>query len=221
MRKSIILSFILLVLGAVMFLGCSDECEPYDDSYLCNPDIPVVLNGITIPEGKIKRGSYGCVTEIRLYSMNISDPNCLHGIEEYSSMLEVVHLSINQLTSIDLSPLSTCGKLEALAIPMNSLSSIDVSPLSGCENLYGLDFSWNNLTSIDLSPIVSCSNMYSFDLAGNVYLSNIDISIFENFENLYSINLTSIYLDSSTCVQICEFAENHPYCNIQSDCDCP
>jgi len=242
MRKTIIIMLPLFIVGVIMFLGCSEECEPYDDSYLCNPNEPVVLNGLTVPEGRIERGPYACPIEIDISGMHISSPNCIDGIENYSSMLENLSLGSNELDSIDLSPLSSCGRLEVLNFYGNQLSSVDLSPLVDCTNLWWLRLQENQLTTIDLTPLSSCINLEMLSLEDN-FLTSIDLAPLAyctnlKYFNLYNVPMTSIDItplwdlslnhldidgitwDSASCAIICQYEEEHPNCNIQHDCDC-
>ena len=54
-RNLILFALVVLAVGSMFaFWDCDEEeSEPYDDSYLCDPSVPVVLNGVTIPEGRI------------------------------------------------------------------------------------------------------------------------------------------------------------------------
>ena len=170
------------------------ECECVDVPLdICDPMRPVVLNGDTIPEERIYRYTTGCVSEMYLHEMGISDPNCLSGIEQYPT-LHWLSLQYNQLTSIDLLPLSSCPDLLILSLYGNQLTSIDLTPLSSCTNFMWLELTFNQLTSIDLSPI------WGLDLLG-LYLDN-------------------NYLDSTSCAHVCDYIDEHPSCDVLTDCDC-
>jgi len=208
----------IVTLSTLMFLGCSKECEPYDDSYICDPSIPVVLNGDTIPEGRIERSAYECVTEINLSEYNLSDPNCLAGIEEHSATLQKLNIGYNrELTSIDLSPLSTCTRLEELDLMATSLTSVDISPLAECTNLWILSFWDSELESIDLTPLSSCIYMEKLFRCANE-LTSIDLVPILEFEHIRLLYLDYNNLDATSCEQICEFIETHPNCDVMTDC---
>ena len=209
----------------------TDESSFYIEHIECNPDIPVVLNGVTIPEGRITRNEAGCVISLLLGNMSIYNPTCLAGIETYSATLETLDLTLNQLTVIDLSPLSSCTNLLQLTLANNKLTSIDLSPLSSCINLEELclgDYlsppwnptEYNRITSIDLSPLSSCTNLERLSFYAN-QISNIDISPLSPCTNLeelclsynwlanidlsplsFCTNLTGLYLDGNWLTSI-------------------
>ncbi|RKZ30679.1 hypothetical protein DRQ33_07685, partial [bacterium] len=183
-----------------------DEVQVYIEHIECDSTAPVVLNGDTIPEWRITRDTTGCVIEIDLSEMSISDPNCLSGIELYPT-LQVLDLGDNNLTSIDLSPLSSCTNLLNLKLDNNNLTSIDLAPLASCTNLQRLYLYNNQLTSIDLAPISSCTNLQKLYLGGND-LTSIDLSPLSSCTNLQGLylscnNLTSIdLLPLSSCTNL-------------------
>ena len=171
------------------------ECECVDVPLdICDPMRSVVLNGDTIDEWRIERNAAGCVNRIDLSGMDISDPNCLSGIELYPT-LQRLYLDENLLTSIDLSPLASCANLQWLWLGNNQLTSIDLSPLSLCANLLWLIFSSNQLTSINLSPLSSCANLQLFWLGGN-QLTSVDLSPLASCDNLHRLALGSNELAS-------------------------
>ncbi|MBU1699537.1 MAG: hypothetical protein KJ970_13465 [Candidatus Eisenbacteria bacterium] len=132
----------------------------------CEPDLPVVLNGIDIPESKVVRSSGGCVTEIDLRDMNLTDLNCLQGIEYYAGELKKLNLyggsfsgPGNHLDLINLSWLRVCKRLQSLDLGYLGLDAVDLGPLSGCTDLRGLYLSGNSLVSLDLNPLSSCKQL--------------------------------------------------------------
>lgn len=181
---------------------------------LCDVDIPVILNGDTIPESDVIRNENGCVIGIDLGYGSIMDTFCLRGIERYAATLEEVNLRNNLLNGIDLSPLTTCTKLITLSLNFNRLNAIDLeplrnhtdlkylylyqnrfteidlSPLENCSRLLWLLLSFNNLSSIDLSPLANCLDITRLDLNNNG-ISSIDISPLENCEALQELLLGS------------------------------
>ena len=238
-------------ISAVAHLG-EQTASDYITRFLyieCDPDEPVVLNGITIPEGRIERGAYECVTEIDLSEYNLSDPNCLAGIEVHIATLQKLNKGYNRaLTSIDLSPISSFTRLEHLSLNATSLTSIDLSPLAGCTNLWILNIHDSGLESIDLTPLATCTNFGKIYLSANPF-TLIDLSplatcnslerldIFYNqletidLTPLWDLNIMEIDIrsdpgydayasDSASCASICEFADGHPNSNVQHDCDC-
>lgn len=148
---------ISLTFCAGLFLGCAekgvDTLPTFDP---CDPSNPVVLNGDTIPDSCITRDSLGCVIEIDLHAMDISDPNCINGVEIYGSTLEYLGLHSNQLTSIDLSPLASCANLRGVDLWDNQLTSIDLSPLWELDSLGHLYLHENDLDS------ASCAHVCDF-----------------------------------------------------------
>ena len=72
----------------------------------------------------------------------------IHNLHE----LTRINLGLNQLKSIDLSPLAGSTNLKELVLYMNKIESIDLSPLASCPNLEYLDLTDNKLESIDLTP---------------------------------------------------------------------
>ena len=214
----VILFLVLFALAAIMLAGCysgkyGDEIDP------CDPDVPVVLNGDTIPEERIWRSDSGCVIVIDLYSMSISDSNYLSGIYAWSTTLEYLCLVDNNLTSIDLSPLASCVNLRWLYLSGNQLTSIDLSPLASCTNLRSLEFFDNQLTSIDLSPLASCADLLRLYLNGN-QLTSIDLTPLWDLDSL-ALWLDNNDLDSASCAHVCDFIDEHPDCWVRTDCDCP
>ncbi|MHA2024662.1 MAG: leucine-rich repeat domain-containing protein [Candidatus Thorarchaeota archaeon] len=86
-----------------------------------------------------------------------------------------ISLGINELKTIDLSPLAGSTNLTELILYMNRLESIDLSPLAFCPNLVYLDLADNNLGTIDLTPLSSCTKLNALNLGGNL-TSEIDLS---------------------------------------------
>ena len=188
----------LLLIG--FWGGCDDNTNDDNNNnqnhdYECDLSIPVVLGGDTIPEFNITRNAYGCATRISLSQMEISDSNCLSGIETFGSTLLEFILEMNPFVNINLAPLSSCHRLELLDIAQCSITTIDVSPLSDCSRLEYLNLNGNNISQIDLSPLEELPNLYWFGIDQNP-------------------------LDSLTCEQVCVFIDSHPYMQIYSPCEC-
>ncbi len=122
----------------------------------CEPNTPVVLNGVTIPEDKITRTSGGCVTKIDLQYMSLANPNCLDGIDAHASSLQELSLYHNNLASVDLTDLERCKALKKLDLRYNGMQSVDLTPLGGCTSLELLTVVGNQLTSLDLLPLATC-----------------------------------------------------------------
>lgn len=81
--------------------------------------------------------------------------------------LNRINLCINELSTIDLSPLEGSSRLVELILHSNRLEIIDLSPLASCPNLEYLDLAANNLKTIDLTPLASCVNLTALNLGGN------------------------------------------------------
>jgi len=194
-----------------------DEVSFFIQAMECDPTEPVILNGDTIPESRITRNELGCVTSIRLYYLEISDPNYLSGIEEYAVSLTSLTLHDCSIPlSIDLSPLASCTNLEKLYIDDNNLTSIDLSPIASCENLNTLNISYNQqLDSLNLTPLSSCPNLMDLDLSYNRF-STIDLNPLSSCLDLHEIELNDNQLDSidlwafSSYTQLC-------YLNLESN----
>ena len=219
MKKITLTSILFLVLfAAALFCGCysgkyGDEIDP------CDPDTPVVLNGDTIEEWRIERNDEGCVIRIDLSEMNISNPNCLSGIELYFT-LERLYLFSNNLTSIDLSPLISCINFEKLNLGDNQLTSIDLSLLAACTNLEVISLYANALTSINLSPLVLCTNLEWLSLWSN-QITSINLTSLWDLDSLENLLLQYNTLDSASCAHVCDFIDEHPDCYVMTDCACP
>jgi hypothetical protein len=89
--------------------------------------------------------------------------------------IQRINLGINELKTIDLSPLTGSTNLTELILYFNRLESIDLSPLSTCPNLEHLDLAANNLSTIDLTPLASCTKLNALNFGGNE-TSEIDLS---------------------------------------------
>ena len=184
MRKRFKSVIIAMLFNSLLFVGCDKDEYP-----------PVVLNGVTIDEGRIVRNGAGEPVEIYMHELNLSDSNCLNGIDAYKASLKVLSLRRNHLSSINLSPLSTCVNISWLNLSDNQLTAIDLSQLSACAGLEQLYLNQNSLTSIDLSPI-------------------------SPFAYLESLSLNDNELDSLSCIQVCSFIASHSDCIITTDCVC-
>ncbi len=65
----------------------------------------------------------------------------------------------NEITRIDLRPLSDCHQLNALNLSGNNLAMCDLEPLSSCKKLVTLDLCNNPLRQLDLSPLDDLPNL--------------------------------------------------------------
>jgi len=94
-----------------------------------------------------------------------------------------IDISANRLTKVDLSPLSSCRKLDYLSLGDNRLKSLDLSPLESCKRLRNLDLSHNYLKEIDLSPLSGCENLTYLYLQENIF-KKVNIAPLFQLENL-------------------------------------
>ncbi len=104
--------------------------------------------------------------------------------------LQELAISGIDINDVSLAPLSSCKKLENLDLSSNSLSHIDLIPLSECNSLKVLNLRNNNITEIDLSPLSGCEVLQSIDLSNNS-LVKIDLSPLSNCSYIEEINLSS------------------------------
>ncbi|MBN2542607.1 hypothetical protein JXI42_07040 [bacterium] len=180
---------------------------------VCDPSIPVVLNGDTIPEANIVRDGDGCVTQVKLSNYYLIGPDCLSGIEDFPTV-EYVLISNNALTSLDLTPLTSCPNLITLGIYYNTLNSINFSPLANCTELETLWVSDVPITSIDLSFLTSCPD-FRYLLVSHTALTSIDLAplgshqdfnqAYISYNQLTGINLSPL----ASCPNLDYFVANH------------
>lgn len=114
---------------------------------------------------------------------------------EIAEDIQTLDLSESQLSSIDLSPLQNCPKLQWLFLSMNQLASVDLSPLKNGHNLQHLFLNMNQLTSVDLSPLKTCQQLQELVLFGN-QLSSVDLSPLENCQQLQILFLSDNQLST-------------------------
>jgi Leucine-rich repeat (LRR) protein len=110
--------------------------------------------------------------------------SCTIGNAEQSGDLTYLSSSSNQLTSVDLSGLTS---LAYLYLDNNQLASVD---LSGLPSLTSLTLSNNQITSVDLSGLPSLT---SLTLSNNQITGSLDLT---GLTSLASLNLTSNQLTS-------------------------
>ena len=63
-----------------------------------------------------------------------------------------IYLYSNQLSSIDLTPLTKCTEIEEIYLQDNQLSSIDLTPLAKCTELIKLNLGDNLLEDLIVWP---------------------------------------------------------------------
>ncbi len=73
--------------------------------------------------------------------------------------LQWVSLRDNLLTSINLSPLKTCSKLQKLDLSFNQLISIDLSPLKTYTELQELNLNGNQIKELDVTTLKNCTKL--------------------------------------------------------------
>ena len=105
-----------------------------------------------------------------------------------STNLKELILYMNHLETIDLSPLASCPNLEYLDLTDNDLESIDLTPLSSCLKLTGLNIGINRTGQLDLSPISECKEMEVLNVDG-MNLREIDLSPLRGFTKLWFLKL--------------------------------
>ncbi len=111
------------------------------------------------------------------------------------SSLQKLYLYSNQLQTIDLAPLSSCSSLQALHLDGNQLQTIDLAPLSSCSSLQTLNLYSNQLQSIDLAPLSSCSSLQTLNLY-NTQLQTIDLAPLSSCPNLQALTLSDTQLQT-------------------------
>jgi hypothetical protein len=116
-------------------------------------------------------------------------------LEEIHNLLEFtrINLGLNQLKTIDLSPLTGSSVLKELILYMNYLESIDLSPLASCPNFEYLDLTDNNLETIDLTPLASCLKLNALNIGIN-RTSEIDLSPLAECKDLKILTIDGMNL---------------------------
>jgi Leucine-rich repeat (LRR) protein len=107
--------------------------------------------------------------------------------------IQRISLGINELKTIDLSPLAGSTNLTELILYMNHLETIDLSPLTSCPNLEYLELSDNNLENIDLTPLASCRKLNALNVGGNK-TGRIDLSPLSECRDLKILNIDDMKL---------------------------
>ncbi len=116
-------------------------------------------------------------------------------LEEIPNLHELtrINLGLNQLKTIDLSPLAGSTNLKELVLYMNHLESIDLSPLASCPNFEYLDLTDNKIESIDLTPFSSCLKLTGLNIGMN-RTSQLDLSPISECRELEVLNVDSMNL---------------------------
>ena len=107
--------------------------------------------------------------------------------------LQRISLGINELRTLDLTPLAGSTNLVELILYYNRLETIDLSPLASCPNLEYLDLAINNLETIDLTPLRSCIKLTAVNLGGNE-TSAIDLSPLSECRDLEILTIDGMKL---------------------------
>ena len=81
-----------------------------------------------------------------------------------------ISFDIEQLVSIDLTPLARCLSLQELILRRTWLTSLDLTPLAECKELLTLDFGLNQFTSLNLTPLKGCKKLQKICLRWNKLL---------------------------------------------------
>ncbi|MBN2542179.1 hypothetical protein JXI42_04880 [bacterium] len=172
-----------------------------------------------VSEQRVIRNETGSVIGLNLSRNGISDPNCRKITDIYHATLEILYLHYNHLNSIDLSPLAKCVNLKQLALCNNELTLLNLTPLAFCKKLERLYLGSNRLSSINLSPLIECKNLGRLSLSHNK-LKSIDFNLVEKLVSLNELRVHDNPLDSSSCIEVCKFIEEHPDCFVSTDCKC-
>ena len=128
---------------------------------------PVIIGGKTIPESRISRDAVGQVIALNLRGMGLDGYYTLRCIRPFASSIQAIDISDNELTRIDLSPLSDALNLYSLNLSNNDLKEIDLSPLAGLERFSLLMASSNRISEIDLAPLSLCPRMKILNIQDN------------------------------------------------------
>lgn len=147
----------LLSVG-VWFFGTRTRTDIWNQEITKPPKNLVIVPGQTALEAE-----YHWLTEINLREIN--------NLQQFTR----INVGLNQLKTIDLSPLAGSTSLKELILYMNHLESIDLSPLASCPNLEYLDLTDNDIESIDLSPLTSCTKLNALNIGMNK-TTEIDLS---------------------------------------------
>jgi hypothetical protein len=95
--------------------------------------------------------------------------------EKVRKSQEVIDLSGQEISEIDLTPLSACAGLAELNLENNKIETLNLSPLSDCSKLTKLLLGNNKLQNADLSPLSSSIGLELLSLRSNK-LHNINLS---------------------------------------------
>ena len=117
----------------------------------------------------------------RLHAFSFNDVQNLDRIQR-------INLGLNELKTIDLSPLAGSTSLKELILYMNQLEIIDLTPLASCPNLEYLDLTCNDLETIDLTPLSSCLKLTGLNIGQN-RTSHIDLSPISGCKDLEVLNI--------------------------------
>ena len=113
----------------------------------------------------------------------------IHNLHEYTR----INLGLNELRTIDLSPLAGSTSLKELILYMNQLESIDLTPLTSCPNLEYLDLTCNNLEMIDLTPLSSCLKLTGLNIGAN-RTSQLNLSPISECRDMEVLNIDGMNL---------------------------
>jgi len=122
----------------------------------------------------------------RLTEFNLEEIHNLHELTR-------INLGLNQIKSIDLSPIAGSTNLKELVLYMNHLETIDLTPLESCPNLEYLDLTDNNLENIDLTPLASCFKLNALNIGINK-TSQIDLSPLSECRDLKILTIDGMNL---------------------------
>ncbi len=145
-------------------------------------------------DGEVLTSNINTITSINITYSDIDD---LTGIEDFTA-LQTLNVTSNNLTSIDLTPLTN---LVYANLYYNDLTTIDISNLTNLQTLY---VHYNNLSSIDVSTNtgltkinVANNDLSTIDVSNNTILDNLNIANNDVTEIDISNNTSLVNLDIS------------------------
>lgn len=111
------------------------------------------------------------------------------------SVLENLSIAFNNLTEIDLAPLSSCSHLQMLLLNRNLISELDLTSIASCSSLRVLNIGDNPLQEIDLAPLRSCDKLFSLAL-DKTKIESIDLTPLKGITTLKGLDLSNNRLNT-------------------------
>jgi hypothetical protein len=98
----------------------------------------------------------------------------------------------NKLRILDLAPLSGCLSIQSLFISFEEgIQNLDLSPLSRCNNIQTLVISLRHIKEIDLSALSGCHNLERLTIQSNYHLQSLDLSPLSSCPNFRILRIGS------------------------------